>query len=347
VAEEPNPRDVKRLQTLQERLEEARETGKALTAERNDLKKRLADTEKALARAQSETDTTREEGSALRAAVVDILTGLGTKPPARGGVPALIEALQKAVAALRDRLDAAEARAAQADAADRRAAEAEQTLAQFREQLSALQQQIKEQVRAAEQRAEQAEAALAEAQKTIEALEGGEETINGLLAENRRLAEQLEAFTGDVDRLRVAADEANTAATSARAEAAAAVKVRAALEKSLEAAQTERAQLQEQVTLLNKQVSDTGQTPFLTADQVAGMLDGLVTQLNVGSGGLAVRDGQVSLKVGFGAAGENVGFVIPTPETAAALKDNLHQITLNFDRSLGDSAASQLAGKQG
>jgi chromosome segregation ATPase len=346
VAEEPNPKDVQRLQTLQKRLEDARETGKALTAERNDLKKRLADTEKALTKAQGEADSTRSEGDLLREAVESLLTEMGVKPPARGGVPALIEALQKATAALRERLAAAEEREAaanaalkqadaQAKAADKRAADAEKALEQFREQLAALQQQIKEQVRASEQRAEQAEAALAEAQKTIKALEGGEVTINGLLAENRRLAEQLDSFTGDLVRLRTAADESGAAAKTARAEADAAIKVRAELEKSLEGAQSERAELHRQVTLLNQQIADAGQTPFLTANQVAGMLDGLVKQINLGSGGLAVRDGEVRLKVGFGAAGAGVGFVIPTPEQAASLKDSLHELTLHFDRSLG------------
>jgi chromosome segregation ATPase len=355
LAEEPNPKDVQRLQALQKRLEDAREAGKALTAERNELKKRLADTEKALVKAQSETDTSRTQEEAIRAALEELLVELGVKPPARGGIPALIEALRKAVAALRERLDAAEQRAARleaalkeaearASAAEQRAAEAEKALEQFREQLAALQQQIREQLRAAEVRAEQAEAALAEAQAKIKELEGGEETISGLLVENRRLAEQLESFSGDLDRLRVAAEESSSAARVARTEADAAIKARAEVEKTLAATQAQRAELQNQVTLLTKQIADAGQTPFLTADQVAVMLDGLVTQLNLSTGGLAIRNGEVRLKVGFGAAGESVGFVIPTPETAVAIKDSLHEVTLNFERGLGESVKTSLSG---
>ncbi len=355
MAEEPDPRDIQRLQALQKRLDDARETGKALTTERNELRKRLADTEKALTKAQAEADTNRSEGEQLRAALEEILVSLGVRPPARGGAPALIEALQKALAALRERLEAAEQRAAQlaaalkeaearAAAAEQRVAEADKALEQLREQLARLEQQIKEQVRAAEQRAEQAETALAAAQATIKALEGGEATINELLAENRRLAEQLDAFSGDLGRLRTAADEASAAASAAHAAADAANTARAAVEKTLATTQAERARLQDQVTLLSGQISDAGQTPFLTADQVAGMLDGLVKQINLGGGGLVVRDGQVNLKVGFGAAGEHVGFVIPTPEQATSIKDGLHEVTLRFDRSLGDVAKASLTG---
>lgn len=345
MAEEPDARDVQRLLTLQKRLEDARETGKALTTERNELKKRLTDAEKALTKAQAAADAGRDEGEQLRAALAEILAGLGVKPPPRGGALALIQELQKALAALRERLAAAEERAAQAEAADKRAAQAEAALEQLRAQLAGLEQQIKEQLHAAEQRAQQAEAALAEAQKTILALEGGEATINALLAENQRLAEQLESFTGDLGRLRTAADEASAATRAALAEAGAAAAARAAAEQSLAAAQTERAQLQDQVTLLNRQIADAGQTPFLTADQVAGMLDGLVTRINLGGGGLAVRDGAVKLKVGFGAAGESVGFVIPTPEQAAAIKDSLHEVTLHFERGLGEASKAGLADK--
>ncbi len=37
-----------------------------------------------------------------------------------------------------------------------------------------------------------------------------------------------------------------------------------------------------------------------------------------------------------------MGFVIPTPETAAAIKDSLHEVTLHFERGLGETAKGSL-----
>lgn len=354
MAEEPKSKDIQRLQAVQKRLDDAREASKALTTERNDLKKRLVEAEKALEKAQGEAEARRGEGEVLYTALKAILLELGVKPQPQSSITVLMEALQKELSALHERLRAAEQRAVRleaalkeaeerASAAEQRAAEAEQMLKQFREQLVALQQQIKEQVHAAEARAAQAESALAEAQATIKALEGGEEIINDLIGENRRMAEQLDSFTGDLERLKTSAEESSIAARTASAEAAVANKARAAVEKKLAAAQAQQDKLASQLVLLNKQITDAGKTPFLTADQVAGMLDGFIEQLNLSTGGLAIRNGDIRLKVGFGAAGEAVGFVIPTTETAASIKDSLHEVTLHFERGLDDSIKAGLS----
>lgn len=88
-------------------------------------------------------------------------------------------------------------------------------------------------------------------------------------------------------------------------------------------ASRERAQLNEQSKHL--------QLPPAVA---AALVNDFVTRLSDGLPDLAVRDGELNLKVAFTGAGETGGFVLPTAEGGAELRDSLQEVRLRFGRTV-------------
>jgi len=183
-----------------------------------------------------------------------------------------------------------------------------------------------------EQRIKELEAALAAALKQAETLESAEQgTIAALIAENRRLAEQLAALDKDASLLRGAAEEAKAGLEATRQEAAASV--RAELEGQFKRLHAERDALQAQLTMASKQLAEQGKTPVLPAEQAAVLVNELVDRLQVGFTDLRITEGELKLKVGFGAVGDVSGFVIPTTDSPAEIRENLQEISFRFDRA--------------
>lgn len=253
VAETPTPRDLKRLEQLEERLLKSKEDSKAWTAERRELRKRLTAAERAARRgeaAENELDELREK--------------------------------------LRAELEALEARAREAEA-NRDEAEAE--IKKLREQ------------------------------------------VDGLIAENRRLAERLDSIDADFDKLQDAASKAADRIEAARKEASEANSARKEAEKQLKALQTESGRLQERLKLAEAQIKAKDQIPLLPASEVANLVGDLVDQMRGSLGDIAVRDGEIRLKVAFGGVDDQIGLVVPTKETAAELGDALNEVVVRFDRA--------------
>jgi chromosome segregation ATPase len=160
------------------------------------------------------------------------------------------------------------------------------------------------------------------------------EQINQLVEENRKLAEQIEKLGGDLPILRDATLVAGEKIEAAQKEAAEALQKSNYLEKELSEVSAIRDKLSGQVTTLSAQLKEQGKTPLLPADKVADLLEQLINHLRRGTGSLTFAGGEIKLKVGFGAAGEHSGFLIPTPDSGPEIREVLNEIVIRFDRPL-------------
>lgn len=324
----PNPRDAKRLQSLEEDLKSQREAAARLTAEREDLQKRLKDLASAV---KGAADERADQAKLIEAALKQfekLLKTVGIPAPGERTLPAFLDALAAHVRGLLARLAAAEKQIAALEA---QLASAAQALTEASDKFRELKELADK--REAEHKAQVAalNKQLAESQKRIEQLEQSGEAISQLLAENQRLAAQIDERATEVTALRAAASEAKEAIAAARTETEA--RVRAELGAEIAKLTKQQTALQKQLDTALLQLKEEGKTPVLTADRVAVLLGDLVDQMQTSFGGLQVRDGELKLKVGFGAVGELSGFVVPTTESTPELRENLQEVTFRFDRS--------------
>lgn len=157
--------------------------------------------------------------------------------------------------------------------------------------------------------------------------------IEAVVAENRTLAARLEEAEADLERLRAealalkqAADAAQARLSAAEATAAEAQKVRATAEK-------QRDDATGSLAIANKQLAGEKITPVMPAADVAKLVDKLFVDLGTQLPGLSVRDGEMRLKVAFGQVGRDSGFVMPTATSPPEVRENLHELSLRFDRA--------------
>jgi chromosome segregation ATPase len=331
---------VQRLQSLEADLKALRDSTEALVAERNQLQQRLAEAEKTLEKARSQEGNPEEEIKEAIAAFESLVERGLIKRPRR---PILAEYIRTVTVRLMDlsaSVETSEKRIAELEenrkALEEKIASGETALRDALAQMADLQKQIDIRIAESEQRTAELEKALAEAQKTIATLETGDATITELVNENRRLAAQIEAINGDLAVVMTVADEAKAGLEAARVEAE--TRIRAELTGELERISSERDLLNKQLVTANLQLKDEGKTPILPADQVAVLINDLVGKMQTNLSGLLVREGEVKLKVAFGAVGETGGFVIPTTDSTPEMRENLQEVTFRFDRSAASQA---------
>ena len=178
----------------------------------------------------------------------------------------------------------------------------------------------------ATERAEKAEAALQESLAKIETLIA-EDDAAALIAENRRMATELAAAKSDMLRAQEAAQEFQEAVSKAAEDAE--KQVRAELEK---AHSVEKTRLESQVQLLTSQLESSGKTPMISPESAAALMNSFVQRLGESATGLRVTDGEIKLKVAFGAAGEQGGFLVPTVDSGPEIMGSLHEFVLRFDQ---------------
>lgn len=295
MAREPAHTPAKRLQTLEAQLAKEKEKNKALGAERSELERRLQAAEKSVQRLETATAAAAEAEAQRQAALSEAQKRFALPRPTLDALVTMAGGLVQDRAAIQKQLEGAQAEF------ERRTAEAET-------------------------RAAKAEAALADSRKQIEVLQVIDDTA-ALIAENRRIAAQLESVMTDFETFRDAALKAEAAIKQAREETDKAV--RAELEGQFAA---DRARLEKQVLTLTSQLQEQGKTPLISPESAARLVDDFVKRLREGLGGLRVKDGEIKLKVAFGQVGEHTGFVIPTAESDPELKENLHEVVLHFDQ---------------
>jgi chromosome segregation ATPase len=161
-----------------------------------------------------------------------------------------------------------------------------------------------------------------------------EKQLEAALAENASLATRLEECGKDLERLRTASLELRTELDAARGELEKAAKAAAQAEKETSSLRKERDDLAGSLALANEQLAGKSVAPVLTASEVSKLVDSLVTDLGSSLSGMAIRDGELQLKVGFEKVGRTTGFVVPSSESPPEVRDNLHEVSIRFARTV-------------
>lgn len=154
-----------------------------------------------------------------------------------------------------------------------------------------------------------------------------DDKLTALITLNRALQEELDDAKVDLATHRRRGDEADVRVTAEVAK----VEKRTAAEKTK--LETTLAQRSADNASLVKQLQAQGKTPFLSPEQVSGLLDRFYQDVSRKLTGLDVRESEIRLKVGFaGISPEDGGLVVPTTANLAAMKDGLSEVVLKLGR---------------
>lgn len=183
---------------------------------------------------------------------------------------------------------------------------------------------------------------LQQAQAALEAPEAEPDTrdqltrlrqqVDGLVAENRLMAQARELLAHDQQLL---------AATIEGHPAVLAKAVEQARAETQQLNAQEMGRLQEAVRLgqarvatLSAQLQTAGQLEVLAPDQVGALLSGFLQQVEGGMPNLKLSEGELKLKLGLARTGQTQGFVILQPgATTDAQALTVHEVALKFDRT--------------
>ena len=160
------------------------------------------------------------------------------------------------------------------------------------------------------------------------------ERESALIQENRKLAERLSTAGRDTALFREKAEKAAEDIKVARKETA--EKHIARYNADVGALKREKAELESEMSLRNKQLARQGKVPLLPPEKVALLMGDLVERFGGRLPGMKLATGELKLKVAFGEAGDVSGFVIPTTDADPKIKENLHELTVRFDRAAID-----------
>lgn len=170
------------------------------------------------------------------------------------------------------------------------------------------------------------------ARELAKELEGAEKKLEAAIAENADLAAKLEGTAGDLERLRTASLELREKLDRADSEIEKTKKSAAGAEGEAASLREERDRLAESLSLANAQLAGESVAPVLPAAEVSELVHGFVRGLSSRLSGMAVRDGELQLKVGFEKVGRTSGFVVPSSESPPEVRENLHELSIRFAR---------------
>jgi regulator of replication initiation timing len=166
--------------------------------------------------------------------------------------------------------------------------------------------------------------------------------VEGLLAENQRLAKQRDAAQADNQTLFQRLD---TSAEREKAAVTAAVQATAAAQEAKAKVAAESLRLgAARIAALSTQLGSAGKLEVLAPDQVGHLMGGFLQQLETGMPTLRLAEGELKLKLGLARSDQQDGFVILPPNASAELRSSLHEISLRFDRAGGTTVLKTDAG---
>lgn len=139
------------------------------------------------------------------------------------------------------------------------------------------------------------------------------EQLEGLIRENRTLAETLEGLREELESLQDSLQSALQARQGAEEETEQAKQENTELQQTVAELQNSKEQLEAQVGRLSAQVEDTPLQP-LTTKEASTLLDRTLQELSSVSG-FEVRDAEITLKVATAKLGEEPVIMIPEPES--------------------------------
>lgn len=161
-----------------------------------------------------------------------------------------------------------------------------------------------------------------------------EKQLEAALAENASLAARLDESSTDLERIQKASLELRAKLDAARGELEKAAKSAAEAQKEVRALRKERDDLAGSLAIAKEQLAGKSIAPVLSANEVSRLVDGLFTDLGSRLSGLAIRDGELQLKVGFEKVGRATGFVVPSSESPPEVRESLHEVSIRFDRNI-------------
>lgn len=139
------------------------------------------------------------------------------------------------------------------------------------------------------------------------------EQLEGLIRENRTLAETIEGLREELESLQASLQNALQARQSAEQETEQATQENAELQGTVSELQDSNEQLTAQVGRLSAQVEDTPLQP-LTTKEASTLLGRTLQELGSVSG-FEVRDADITLKVATAKLGEEPVIMVPEPES--------------------------------
>lgn len=181
-------------------------------------------------------------------------------------------------------------------------------------------------------RATAAERAAKSAEKRAAELD---DKLAAVLTENARLATRLDEIAADAEHLRAAAVKLREELDATKKSLREAVAEGKRLGKTLGRTEADRDRFAEHLKLAEAQLKAKTTTPVLPAKEVAKLIDGFMEEIGTGLPGLSVREGEIRLQVAFGKVGRASGFVVPSADAPADVRENLHEVSFRFDRTLG------------
>jgi chromosome segregation ATPase len=171
----------------------------------------------------------------------------------------------------------------------------------------------------------------AESQK-VEAFNASlNEQTTALIAENRRLSDEMIANRDSLEKLMTALQDKDTQIEAIKAQMESDHKQEtSALQEKFQA---ERKRFEGQLSDLSRQVQAQGKQVSLSPERASDLINRLVDQMRLSMPALSQSSGEVHLKVAFVSTGTTAGFVIPTLDSPPEIRSALHEITLRFDKT--------------
>ncbi len=157
--------------------------------------------------------------------------------------------------------------------------------------------------------------------------------MNGLVSENRRLADALTAATGDRDAALDGAERAAKLLEPLTADLATTRQKLDDCEKLAKATAREWDRLRRQVELAEAQQAEVETERILPPEEVADIVGSMIDKLRGSLPELGVAATDLKLHLAFAKVGGQLGLVAPTPDAPAEVRASLHEVNFRLGRS--------------
>lgn len=334
---DPKP-NFERLKNLENDLLAVRNRAEKTAQERSNLEQSLKQAQDQIETLEKREERTQEQIETALAAFNELVeNGVVPKRIQRKTIASFAENLASYVVTMDERLTDSnqeiDTLKAENEEQSAQLKVAEDALKNALEQSAALNAQINERIAQFEAQVKELDRQLDEANTTIDALENEKdsETVSNLIEVNREMADEIEQLRTDFSLIQETAQDAKDRLESEKAKMAEAI--RKELQPQINNLQQEKTTLESQLSLVNKQLQQDGKTPYLSADRVAGLLNEFVDNMQSNLRGINVSQGEFKLKLAVGGDDDTIGFIVPTPDASAELRENLQEVVLRFDKS--------------
>lgn len=158
-----------------------------------------------------------------------------------------------------------------------------------------------------------------------------QQQIDGLVAENRLMAQARDQMDQDRQTLLTKVEGQDEALAKAVAQVRDETRKEAA--KEIGQLQATAKLNQERLATLSTQLQSSGKLEVLAPEQVGALMGRFLQQVEGGLPSLKLAEGELKLKLGLAQSGQTQGFVILQPGAQVNAAANVHEVALKFDRA--------------